>query len=260
MVVQPYTSQFISLYAYFPPFPSTGPRHLYFTVPNDAYVLPNGMNLAQKQPPSIASISPQADGTVIVAGASLTAESKVYFDSLSAVTRSFTGNESAGALLVVPPPGFNGQVAAVRGSNSDGQSSTFLQPTPPTFTYGASGAPGLQFNASSNALPQGTSAMIDVTGVNTQFIDGLTTIAGDERYQRPRVCSGAQPDAFVGQCRGFGQCRTGRISRDSIHGLPDPDQGFGFQVVPASGRPSFTLPPVNVSPTQTSIATGSFVS
>ena len=244
LVLQPYTPQFVSLYAYFPRFPGVGPRHLYFTVPNDAYVLPNGMNLAQKQPPSVSSINPQPDGTVVVTGASLAADSKVYFDSLPAVTRGFTGNDSVGALTVTPPPGFNGQVAAVRVFNNDGQNSGFVQPTPLTYSYAAVGgtgaaAQGIQFNASTNALPVGATTMIDITGVNMQFADGLTTIGLGTSDVSVRKIWVLSPNHLWANVVVAPNAAPGAYHATVISGFQISDQTFGFQVVPAApGRPA----------------------
>jgi len=260
VVIQPYTTQFVSLYAYFPRFPGVGPRHLYFTVPNDAYVLPNGMNLAQKQPPAISSINAQPDGTVIVSGSSLAPDSKVYFDSLPAVTRSFTGNDSAATLVVVPPVGFNGQVAAVRIYNSDGQNSGFLQPNAITFAYGATAtAQGFQFNAAGGALPAGASAMIDVTGVNTQFADGLTTVGlgtSDVSVRRVWVLG---PNRLWANVVVAPNAVPGAYHATVVTGFQVNDQPFGFQVTPANpGRPNITqtapLPGGGISLTGTNLS------
>lgn len=259
LVVQPYTTQFISVYAYLPTFPGVGPRHIYFTVPNDAYVLPNAMTLAQKQPPAVTGVTPQPDGSVIVNGTSLAADSKVYFDSLPAVTRSFTGNESAGTLTVVPPPGFSGQVASVRVYNSDGQNSGFLQPNPINFPYGPSGAPGLQFNAGTNALPAGASTMVDITGVNTQFAEGVTAFglgSSDVSVRRVWVVG---PNRLWANVTVAPNAIPGSYHATVVNGFQVADQAFGFLVTPpAPGRPNITqtavLPGNTISLTGTNLS------
>jgi uncharacterized protein (TIGR03437 family) len=264
VTVQPYTASYVQLNVYSPPFSATGARHLYFTLPNDAYVLPNGLNLVQKAPPSVTSIASQPDGSVVINGATLSLDSRVYFDSLPAVTRSFTGNDAAGTLVVAPPVGFSGQSAVVVVYNSDGQNSTFAQPTPPVYPYGASGSPSFVFNTSTNTLPAGASAMIDITGVNTQFVDGQTTVGvgtSDVTVRRVWVLS---PNHLWANVVVAPNAAPGAYTATVLTGFQLAPQSFAFQVsplaaAPLASRPSIVLPPVNAAPPQTSIYAGAAV-
>ena len=53
--------------------------------------------------------------------------------------------------------------------NSDGQSSLYVEQTPPTFTYDPAPAPSLVVSPS--VLTPGSSITVSVTGTNTNFID-----------------------------------------------------------------------------------------
>jgi uncharacterized protein (TIGR03437 family) len=262
--VRPYTTSFVALDVLFTPSPATGGRHLYFTLPNDAYVLPNGLNLVQKNPPAIASVNPQPDGSVVVSGSSLALDTKVYFDSLPAVTRSFTGNDAAGSLVVVPPVGFSGQQAQIVAYNSDGQNSTFIQPGAQTVPIGTAGTPSFAFNSQTNLLPAGASAMVDITGINTQFVDGLTTVGfgtSDITVKKVWVLSPTHLWANVSVAPGAAPfAYTATVATGFQIAL----QPLAFQVTPlaaaaVTNRPNITLPVNNASPAQPSIYPGSLV-
>jgi hypothetical protein len=261
--VRPYTSSYITLDVFFPPFSATGARHLLFTLPNDAYVLPNGLNLVQKAPPSISSITPQSDGSVVVTGTTLSADSKVYFDSLPSTRLSFNGNDAAGTLAVMPPVGFSGQNANVVAYNLDGQNSDFAQPTPPTYAYGSSGSPTFLFNSGTNTFPAGTSAMIDITGVNTQFVDGQTTVGfgtSDITVRRVWVLN---PNHLWANVVVAPSANPFAYTATVLTGFQLAPQSFAFQVTPAPGagsnRPNIVLPPVNAATQQPGLYPGAAV-
>jgi uncharacterized protein (TIGR03437 family) len=147
-----------------------GPQHFVFTESNSAYVLPRGLNLVNSDPPSVASIATDGNGNLEVTGANFTPQSQVYFDGLPVPT-SVADSSHATA---VPPPGASNQTVTVTVFNSDGQDSTFLDPTPPTFTYPSSPSPLVTFLPS--ALPAGAEAEIDIEGVNTDFVNGVMSV------------------------------------------------------------------------------------
>ena len=154
---------------------SSGPQHLVFSLGNDLYVLPAALKLVNSDPPSISSVDTDADGNVVVTGTNFASDSQVYFDGLPAAT-SVAGNSRVTA---VPPPGMNGQTALIAVFNSDGQNSMFPGPTPaPTYTYPiAATAPAApRVTLSPNTLPAGARAMIDITGANMSFANGLTSV------------------------------------------------------------------------------------
>jgi uncharacterized protein (TIGR03437 family) len=162
---------------------SAGPRHLLFSFGNDMYVLPYGLVLVKNDPPAITAVTPNADGTVTVSGTNFASDSRVYFDGLPAVACSlscgivgapFAGNVQAGFLTVLPPPGYNNQLANLVVYNTDGQNSTSYQTAPATYAYPAAGPP--QITVTPAALPAGSSAAVDITSANMQFVNGQITV------------------------------------------------------------------------------------
>ncbi|HYM13792.1 MAG TPA: matrixin family metalloprotease, partial [Bryobacterales bacterium] len=237
----------------------SGPRHLYFTLPNDAYVLPNGINLVQKPPPSITSVTPLPDGTVSITGFLLASDSRFYFDSLPATVQNFSGNDSLATAIVMPPAGASNQVAAVTVYNTDGQNSTFVQANPPSFSYGPSAQPVTTVN--SLALPAGTTAMIDVTGVNTRF-DGSTIVgitSSDVNVSRAWVLS---PNHLLANVTIAPNAVPGAYAASVFTGFLYSEQPLAFQVAPAAagaGRPNLTLPLANAVPGQSGVYPGASV-
>ena len=150
---------------------TTGPQHFIFSQGSGIYVLPSGVNLAQNDPPAVASVATDGNGNVVVTGSNFKPDSQVYFDGLPAVTNVVDGSHAT----ATPPPGASNQTVAVTVFNSDGQSSMFYGPSPiPAYTYPAAVSPKVTFAPSS--LPAGAKAMIDITGSNTNFVDGLTAV------------------------------------------------------------------------------------
>ncbi len=160
----------------FTPFSGVGPRHLVFSLPDDIYVLPSGLNLVNQQPPQITVVKADFDANgnriVDIIGSDFTADTRIMFDGLLATVNSV--DQAHGRIVVTPPPGASGYTANVFALNDDGQTSMFWTDTPPTYTYDQSAAPSVLLSQA--ALPASTEAMIDISGVNTQFTDGQTSI------------------------------------------------------------------------------------
>jgi uncharacterized protein (TIGR03437 family) len=178
--------QAVALYFTMPPKTGAGPRHLVLNYGNDMYVLPDGVTVTSNNPPAISAVDANQDGSVNVTGANLDAGSRIFFDGLEAgVAIPFTGDFTKGTVAVTPPPGFGGQNASVVAYNGDGQNSMTLdsvnlanglalQNPPPTYSYGASGAP--QVLVSPLRLPAGAFAKVDVLAANMTFADGQVTL------------------------------------------------------------------------------------
>jgi uncharacterized protein (TIGR03437 family) len=149
---------------------SPGPQHFIFSADNSAYVLPRGLNLVNSDPPSVSNVATDGNGNLVVTGSNFTPQSQVYFDGVPASTNMADNAH----LTAVPPPGAGNQTAAIIVYNSDGQDSTFTDPTPPTFNYPAAPTPQVTF--SPGTLPAGTEAEIDIEGVNTDFVNGMMTV------------------------------------------------------------------------------------
>jgi uncharacterized protein (TIGR03437 family) len=244
--VRPYTATYLALDLPAPLPAGLGPRHLYFTLANDAYVLPNGLNLTQKAPPSILSVSPQADGSVSIAGSSLALDSRVYFDALPATMRSFTGTEALGTAIVTPPAGFNNQLSAVTVYNSDGQNSTFLQPTPTLYSYGPAAQPSFALSPAAATLPAGTSAWIDITGVNTNWVEGQTALgmgSSDVSVRRVWVLA---PNHLWANVTVAPNAAPAAYSASVFTGFQLSEQPFSLQVTAANPRlPVIAVPLTN---------------
>jgi uncharacterized protein (TIGR03437 family) len=166
-----------------------GPRHLVMTFATsqgpDIYVLPDALIVVKNGPPALTALTSNADGSVTIAGAGLTPDSRVFFDGLqAAVTIPFAATDAksgTGAITVTPPQGASGQNATVTAFTADNQNSMFLQAASPiTYSYPAANVPQIAA-ISPPALPAGfnsagTAAMVDITTSDTNFVDGQVTV------------------------------------------------------------------------------------
>jgi hypothetical protein len=152
-----------------------GPKHLLFFTPNDMYVLPAGFTVVNNPPPAIASVAPTYDANgnraVTISGKQFQPDTRILFDGLPGTIQSV---QSDGSLLVTPPVAPGSYVATVVALNSDGQSSLFLAPNPPTYNYDPAGAPSLTVTPS--FISPGADVTVDVQGVNTNFIAGQSAV------------------------------------------------------------------------------------
>ena len=240
-----------ALFAYFdaPANAGTGLRHLVFNLNNDMYVLPAGVNLVEKQPPYVDSVTSNPDGTVAVTGTGLGPDSTVYFDSLPAsVTLNACQSGTSGdcPITVAPPSGASGQTSYITVSNADGQDSTFLQQFPniPVYNYPAAGAPQLQTIAPTS-LPPGGEAMVDITALNTSFVDGQVTVGfgtSDITVTGVWVVGPTElwVNVMVASSAALGSSETSVIS-----GFQVMTQPAGFQTVPANPAAPVVLAVVN---------------
>jgi hypothetical protein len=157
-----------------------GPKHLLFSTPGNLYVLPAGFTVVEASPPVISALGPAVDGNgnpaVAIAGQQFTPSTQVWFDGMPAVIQS----QSSNLLIVTPPPAPAGYTAAVAAFNSDGQSSLFLGPAAPTYTYPGGATFALTANSSlvvsPIVIPAGGSVTVQVRGINTNFTPNVTTV------------------------------------------------------------------------------------
>lgn len=236
----------------------TGPRHLVFSNPNGIYVLPSGIHLVQKQPPSIyAAALMFEDGRPLVniAGENLSAETRFYFDGLRAPVRSV--NKESGIVTVVPPPAPGGYQAVISAVNPDGQSSMFLQSqSPPTFSYEFGDQPVVYHSPA--ALPAGSQGLIEIAGVNTGFTEGQTVVgfgSSDVTVRRVFVLS---PTSMLVNVAVSPNAQPGATQASVISGFQVSSQPFGFQVLPANPRlPVLNVPLVNAATALPGVSPGS---
>ncbi len=181
-----------NLRAYLPPNPyiavdvsvaftaGPGPKHLLFGTPGNLYVLPAGFTVVGTAPPVISALAPATDShgnpAVALAGQQFTSSTQVLFDGLPAVIQS----QSSNLMIVTPPPAPAGYTASVAVFNTDGQSSLFLKPVAPSYTYPAGPAFALTSNpglvVSPMSIAAGGNVAVDVVGINTNFTQGVTTV------------------------------------------------------------------------------------
>jgi uncharacterized protein (TIGR03437 family) len=251
------SQQVLALYFGMPQFAGSGPRHMVFNFGNDLYVLPDAISLVQKGAPVVSSAVPNPDGSVTVTGSNFAADSRVFFDGIQATTQTpFSGTDAQGSITVMPPSGSSGQVSTIMVFNSDGQNSTFLQSqNPPTYFYPVTGTPQVAWDRTS--LPAGVSAVVNITGQNTSFVDGQVTVGfgtEDVTVNRVWVLSPTQVQANVVVAPNAALVPS-EIS--VISGFQVVSQPFAFQAQPANpGMPSIGLPIVNALPTQQTVYPG----
>jgi uncharacterized protein (TIGR03437 family) len=253
----------VAAYLPLPAGTATGPRHLVLNYGSDLYVMPYGIDLVDSGPPSIASLTPNGDGTVTVSGANLGPDTRVYFDALQGLQAPY--NAAAGTITLTPPQAASGQVSTVTVFGSDGQNSTILNSTyplisaaPPTYTYPAGLAPQL-VSVTPNALPAGSSAAVDIVASGTNFVDGQVTVgfgSDDVTVRRVWVLSPTHLVANVvvasGAALGFPEVSV-------VSGMQVFSQQNAFQVQAArAGAPLIGLPVANADPTQPGLYPGSF--
>jgi Matrixin len=156
-----------------------GPKHLLFSTPSDLYVLPAAFSVVFNAPPSITSVTSQLDVNekriVLIGGTGFfpdkNTNTSILFDGQPGIIQGVTKD---GRLIVTPPPAAGGYTATVVALNSDGQSSLFLKPTPPTFTYDGGGIASL--TVTPKVLVAGSDTTVDIVGSNSNFIDGQTVV------------------------------------------------------------------------------------
>ena len=243
--IRPYApapASYVQLDFQLSPIAPEGPGHLVFSANNDIYVLPNAFRIVQRQAPAISAVvpaaDPQAGRVVLVAGSGFTADTRVLFDGVAAQVRSV--DESAGRVLVVPPAAPLGHRANVVALNTDGQSSLFLQATPPTYVYDGAEPQAVSQQAFVVVTPQvlqaGTESMVEINGFNTNFVDGMTTVgfgSSDIVVRRLAVVSQTRMLANVAVAAQSPFLATSVTVTSGLHSLV---QYFGVQVLPGNPR------------------------
>jgi len=228
---------------------TAGPRHLVMTFNTgqgtDMFVVPDAIDVVENGPPAITSLTQNSDGSVTVAAAGLTPDSRIFFDGLQArVTVPFQSTDASdGAITVMPPTGASGQNTTVTVFTADNQNSMLVQSAyPVTYAYPVANAPQIAAITPS-ALPagfnvDGTSAMVDITASNTNFVQGQVTVGfgtGDIAVRRVWVLS---PTHLVADVVVANNAAIGAWPVDVISGFQVAEQPAAFQVQP----PNMTLP------------------
>jgi uncharacterized protein (TIGR03437 family) len=234
-----------------------GPHHLVMTFNTsegpDLFVVPDAMTVVQNGPPAINSLTQNSNGSVTVAAAGLTPDSRIFFDGLeAAVTTPFAATDANdGIMTVVPPQGASGQNATVTVFTADNQNSMLTQSANPvTYAYSAANAPQIN-TITPAALPagfnvDGTSAMVDITTANTNFVPGQVTVGfgtSDIAVRRVWVLSPTHLVADVVVANG---AAPGADTVNVISGFQVAEQQAAFQVQPPNTNlPTPALPIFN---------------
>ncbi|HUK17328.1 MAG TPA: IPT/TIG domain-containing protein, partial [Bryobacteraceae bacterium] len=213
----------------------TGLRHMVFNMGSDIFVLPNAVTLVQNPPPMVTGVNSNPDGSVTINGTGFAPDTAIYFDGLT-VPGTFNSNTS---ITVMPPPGNSGQTSVVAAYNSDGQNSTLLQypgspiSNLPTYQFPSSGTPALNINTTSlptTTGPGGFSAMVDISGSNTNFVNGQVAVGfgtTDITVSRVWVLS---PIHLLANVVVAPNAAIGSTEVSVISGFQVANQPFGFQI------------------------------
>jgi len=250
---------FLQLDFGFNPFGGDGPRHLFFSLGGDAFVLPAALYLVRSQPPSIASVTPGVDGqgnrTAVLAGSNLVESARVFFDGLAAPVAGY--DWTTGSLIVRPPPGASNHRAVVMALDNDGQTSMFLDAgAPPTYTYDSAEAPSVAVSPSS--LPAGSEAMIEITGLNTNFTPGQTLAGFGSSDVVVRQLWVTEPTRLVANVHIAAQAKEGTLlPLTVVSGFQVATQPNGLRIAAAQpGVPVLNPTLVNPATSQPSIYAG----
>jgi hypothetical protein len=254
--VRPYTGAFIQ-FGVAPTFGwSRGIRHLLFSTPQDFYVLPAGLFIVDKRPPSIDSVVDAPDDAgnpaVLVSGTNFDASTRIFFDGAPANVLRRNNDDS---LLVSPPQGPPGHRAHVVALNSDGQSSLFVQmQSVPTYEYGPGPEPSITVSPSS--LPAGSEAIVEITGQDAQF--AANTVLGfgtsDIHVRRLWVVG---PDRILANVSVSADAPATSTDVTVASGLRLTTAPLSFQIVAADPDQVTLVPPViNASPDQSGVYAG----
>ena len=259
--VRAYSGTYLALDLQAAPSPvASGPRHLVFSLPNDIFVLPSGLNLVQNSPPFIASVTPgfEANGarSLALAGSTLSPSTAFYLDGLPAPLLRF---DSQGRAVVSPPPGLGGMRSVITAFNPDGQNSMFLQSSfPITYVY-ETGDPGVA-TFSPNSLPAGTESWVEITGSNSNCLEGVSMVgvgSSDVQVRRSWVVA---PNKIWANVFVAPNAAVTASLASVINGFQVISQPFGIQVQGFNPRaPALSSQLVNASSNQTGIFPGAAV-
>lgn len=239
---------------------NAGPRHLVFSLPNDMYVLPDGVNFTLQDPPSITAVNPNSDGTVTVGGNNFRSDSRVFFDGLQAQVSSnypMTSN----SITVTPPPGNGGQISTLTVFNGDGQNSMFLQTAnPATYQYPVTGATPAASAQAQQTLNAGTSSMVAINGVNTTGGAGQISVGFGTSDIVVNNIWVAGPSQILANVTVSPNATLGTFELSVISGFSVVSQPFAVQIQPMNpALPEIAWPVVNAA-TGGAVNPGSFAS
>jgi Matrixin/Carboxypeptidase regulatory-like domain len=237
---------------------ASGPRHVVFSLPNDIFVQPFGLNLVQSPPPRILSVALGLEGngarSLAVTGTSLLAETRFFLDGVPASLLRF---DQAGRAVIALPPGYGGLRPVITAFNPDGQNSMFLG-SPVTYNYDSGDAGAATF--SPNALQAGSETLVEINGTSGSFVDGLTTVGFGTSDVQVRRAFVVNPNRIWANVAVAPNAAVGPILSSVVTGFQAISQPFGFQIQGANPRaPLLNSQLVNAAPNQTTLYPGATV-
>ncbi len=142
----------------------------------DVYVLPAAFIVTPSGAPSISAVTLPASGSTAatnVTGTNLTAATRILLDGAPAQVLAVKDD---GSLDILQPPALSGMQATVEAVNPDGQTSLqSLGAAPaPLLTYPQANPP--QLYQTPDTVIAGTDTLMVISGVDTHFAEGQTTI------------------------------------------------------------------------------------
>jgi hypothetical protein len=229
--------------------PGPIPVALAVTTNTDLYVLPAGVTVTPTAPPTVTSVNGSTDGlgnaTVNVAGANLTPATDILFDGTEGTVLQ---QNSDGSLTVAAPMATGAYQAFVEAVNPDGQSSAQALGTaqPLVFTYASPANPALTLTNPA-PLTAGTDVLVDITSVNTEFVDGQAAVgfaSSDVQVRRVWVAS---PTHLMANVTVTPQASAGPFTVSVQSGLQLITLPGGLQVQPPNPQQiSLRAPVVNL--------------
>ena len=192
-----------------PSFLSEGTDHLIFNRNGEIFVLPHGLHIVLRPPPSITSLTTGTDtsgsSVIFVSGTTLSLDTKILFDGFSATNKSI---DDQGRLVIAAPNSPGGSKNWVTAANPDGQSSLFVQ-SPVLYTF--DGVDNSSIIVANTSIPAGSDSVIPVDGINAGFDANVTAgfsstdlfvkkiyvVNSNRLLMQVSVAIGAQPGVYA---------------------------------------------------------------
>jgi predicted Zn-dependent protease len=157
---------------------TTTPVALAFNVNSDLYVLPAAFFVVPSGAPTLTNLIPGTDasgnGLLTVYGSGLSAATQFVFDGTPAIVNSANAD---GSFTLAAPPAPGPYSSSIEALNPDGQTSgqaIVFGPTP-QYLYNYANPASINSVSVTSVIP-GTDTLIQISGSNTNFSSGQTTV------------------------------------------------------------------------------------
>ena len=221
----------------FHPFAGEGGNHLVFSTATETYVLPSALWLVQKATPNLTSATTGNDGpvrTVTVTGTNLREETRYLIDGVVAVRRSF--DEAAQRAVLTAPSASAGQRSTVTAISPDGQSSLFIQGNTNTTAVVLEGNDPAAITVAANSLPAGVESMIEITGLNTNFLADQVEVGFGSSEVVVKEFWVQSPTRILANVLVPASAASTPLTLQVVSGLQSLSQPAGLIVAPANPR------------------------